>query len=51
MSQLIRNDMGCAQYSDFLYKVQLLTQNLLKQGYVAHMLMSSIYNYTIVITN
>ena len=51
MPQLIRYDMGCAQYSDFLYKAQLLTQNLLKQGYVAHMLMSSIYNSTIVITN
>jgi hypothetical protein len=51
ISQLIRNDMGCAQYSDVLYKAKLLTQNLLKQGYVAHMLISSINNSTLVITN
>ena len=32
----------CAQYSDFLDRAQLLTQKLLKQGYLALMLISSL---------
>ena len=41
----------CAQYSDFLYKAQLLTQKLLKQDYIAPRLKSLLYNLTVVITN
>ena len=34
--QLIRySSRACAKYSDFLHRAQLLTQKLLKQGYVA----------------
>ena len=35
ISQLIGYSRACAQYSDFLDRAQLLTQTLLKQGYVA----------------
>ena len=36
ISQLIRySSRACAKYSDFLHRAQLLTQKLLKQGYVA----------------
>ena len=37
ISQLIRYSTACVQYSDFLYRVRLLTQKLLKQDYVAQM--------------
>ena len=36
----IRYSRACAQYSDFLDRAQLLTQKLLKQGYVAPRLKS-----------
>jgi hypothetical protein len=42
ISQRIRYSRACAQYSDFLDRVQLLTQNLLKPGYVAPRLKSSL---------
>jgi hypothetical protein len=35
ISQLKRYSRACDQYSDFLERAQLLTQKLLKQGYVA----------------
>jgi hypothetical protein len=36
ISQLIRySSRACVKYSDFLHRAQLLTQKLLKQGYVA----------------
>ena len=37
--------LACAQYSDFLDRSQLLTQTLLKQGYVAPRLKSSIQKF------
>jgi lysophospholipase L1-like esterase len=40
ISQLIRYSRACAQYSDFLGSTQLLTQKLLKQGYIAPRLKS-----------
>ena len=44
ISQLIRYSRACAQYSDFLDDiVQLLTQRLLKQGYVPPKLKSSLH--------
>ena len=42
ISQPIRYSGACAQYSDFLYRAQLLTQKVLKQVYVAPRLMSSL---------
>ena len=42
ISQRIRYSRACAQYSDFMDRVQLLTQNLLKPGYVAPRLKSSL---------
>ena len=42
ISQLIRYSRVCTKYSDFLDRAQLLTQKLLKQGYVAPRLMSSL---------
>jgi hypothetical protein len=42
MSQLMCYCRACAQYSDFLDRVQLLTQKLLKQDYVAPRLKSSL---------
>jgi hypothetical protein len=42
ISQRIRYSRACAQYSDFLDRVQLLTQNLLKPGYIAPRLKSSL---------
>ena len=42
ISQLIRYLRACAKYSDFLDRPQLLTQKLLKQGYVAPRLKSSL---------
>ena len=42
ISQLIRYSRVCTKYSDFLDRTQLLTQKLLKQGYVAPRLMSSL---------
>ena len=41
ISQLIRYSRVCAKYSDLLDGDRLLTQKLLKQGYVAHRLKSS----------
>ena len=41
ISQHIRYSRACVQYSDFLDRAQLLTQKLLKQGYVAPKLKSS----------
>lgn len=40
-----------AQYNDYMYKFQLLTQRLFKQCYVAPILKKSLQKYTIVITN
>ena len=42
ISQLIRYSRVCTKYCDFLNRAQLLTQKLLKQGYVAPRLMSSL---------
>ena len=42
ISQLIRYSITCAQYNDFTDRAQLLTQKLLKQGYVAPKLKSSL---------
>jgi hypothetical protein len=42
ISQLIRYSRACALYSDFLDRPHLLTQKLLKQGYVALSLNSSL---------
>ena len=42
ISQLIRYSRACAQYSDFLGRFKLPAQKLLKQGYVAPRLKSSI---------
>jgi len=42
ISQLIRYSRVCAKYNGFLDTAQLLTQKLLKQGYVALRLMSSL---------
>ena len=42
ISHLIRYSRACAQYSNFLDRTQLLTQNLLKQGYVPPKLPSSL---------
>ena len=42
ISQLIRYSRVCAHYSDILDRVQLLTQKLIKQGYVAPRLKSSL---------
>ena len=50
ISQLIRYSRACAQYWHFLDRAQLLMQMLLKQGYVATRLKSSLQNYTVVIT-
>ena len=44
-SHLIRYSRACAQYSDFLDRLQLLTQKLLKQGYVAPRLKSSLQKF------
>jgi len=45
ISQLICYSRACAQYSDFLDRVQLLIQWLLKQGYVAPRLKSSLQKF------
>jgi hypothetical protein len=42
ISQLINYSRAYVQYSDFLDRAQLLTQKLLKQGYVAPRLKSSL---------
>jgi len=42
ISQLICDSRGCAQFSDCLDGAQLLTQKLLKQGYVAPRMKSSL---------
>jgi len=42
ISQLLRYSKACSQYSDFMDRAQLLTQKLLKQGYVSHKLKSSL---------
>jgi len=42
ISQLLRYSRACSQYSDFMDRAQLLTQKLLKQGYVSHKLKSSL---------
>ena len=42
ISQLIGYSRACVQYSDFLDRTHLLTQKLLKQGYVAPRLKSSL---------
>ena len=42
ISQLIRYSRVCPKYCDFLDRAQLLTQKLLKQGYVAPKLMFSL---------
>ena len=38
ITQLVRYSNYCAQYSDFLDRIQLLMQKLLKRGHVAPML-------------
>jgi hypothetical protein len=45
ISQLVHYSRACAQYSDFLDRAQLLTQKLLKQGYVAPWLKSSLQTF------
>ena len=42
ISQLVCYSRACAQYSNFLDRAQLLTQKLLKQGYVVPRLKSSL---------
>jgi hypothetical protein len=42
ITQLVHYSRACVQYSDFLDRSQLLTQKLLKQGYVTPRLKSSI---------
>ena len=42
ISQLISYFRACVKYNDFLDRVQLLTQKLLKQGYAAPRLNSSL---------
>ena len=50
ISQLVRYSRAYAQYSDFIDRVQLLTQKLLKQGYIAHKLKSSLQTSTVINT-
>jgi hypothetical protein len=50
ISQLIRYSRACAQYSDFIDRVQLLTEKLLKQGCIAHRLKSSLQTSTVINT-
>ena len=38
ITQLVRYSSSCAQYSDFLDRIQLLMQKLLKRGHIAPML-------------
>ena len=45
ISQRIRYSRACAQYSDFLDRAQLLTQKLLKQGYVAPRMKASLQQF------
>ena len=45
ISQLIPYNRACAEYSDFLDSAQLLTQKLLKQGYVTPWLKSSLQKF------
>ena len=45
ISQLIRYSRACDQYHDFLDRAQLLTNKLLKQGYVAPRLKSSLQKF------
>ena len=42
---LLRYSRACAQYSDFLDRTKLLTQKLLKQGYIAPMLKPSLQKF------
>ena len=45
ISHLIHYSEVCAQYIDFLDRVQMQTQKLLKQGYVSSSLSSSLQNF------
>ena len=45
ISQLIHIARACPQYSEFLNRAQLLTKNLLKQGYSAPRLKSSLQKF------
>jgi len=45
ISQLIRYSRACAPYSDFLDIAQLLTQKILKQGYVPPKLRSPLQTF------
>jgi hypothetical protein len=45
ISQLVRYSRACAQDSDFMDRAQLLVQKLLKQGYVAPRLKSSLQKF------
>ena len=45
ISQPIRYSRACAKYSSFLDRSPLLTQKLLKQGYVAPMWKSSLQSF------
>ena len=42
-NSIIPYSRACAQYSDFLTRAQLLTQRILKQGYVAPRLKASLH--------
>ena len=46
ISQLIWYSRDCIQYSDFQDRAQLMTQNLLKQGYVDPRLKSLLHNFS-----
>ena len=50
ISQLMGYSRDCAQYSDCIGRVKLLTQRLLKQGYVAHRLKWSLQTSTVINT-
>jgi len=45
ISQRIRYSRACAQYSDLLDRAQLLTQKLLKQGYVTPRMKASLQKF------
>ena len=45
ISQLIRYTIACRKYTDFVYRAKLLTDKLLKQGYVVTRLISSLQKF------
>ena len=50
ISQRIRYSRACSQYSEFMNRYLLLTQNIFKQGYLTPRLKWSLTNSTVVIT-